>query len=149
MGPHPRQVGRPIDALLEFKDHYDQGASLQQAIRRPVAQHPRRCGNLSLRDLCDEMHAEVLSLEITRLLDEAFGALPGASDGSILGYLEALQDFGRKFPGFDHDIYGWWTGLALLWLIGPGSAGTLRIPGRFRCAWPGLAVVCVSRAGCF
>jgi hypothetical protein len=30
----------------------------------------------------------------------------GAVDGPILGYLRALQDFDRRFPGFEHDIHG-------------------------------------------
>ncbi len=157
MGITRGKWGTLIDALLEFKDHYDQGASLQQAIPRLVAEHPRRYANLSLRDLCDQMHAELRSLEVTRLLGQAFGTLPvpvmppssayqlvvrdqvewvtvdgmgervaavmvvpyppgipllmpgeraGASDGPILGYLRALQDLDRKFPGFAHDIHG-------------------------------------------
>jgi arginine decarboxylase len=157
MGVTRGKWGTLLDALLEFKDHYDQGASLQRAIPRLVAEHPRRYAKLSLRDLCDQMHAELRSLEITRLLDEAFGTLPvpvmppssayqllvrdqvewvtvgdmgervaavmvvpyppgipvlmpgeqaGGHDGPILGYLRALQDLDRKFPGFGHDIHG-------------------------------------------
>jgi len=34
------------------------------------------------------------------------GERAGAGDGPILGYLKALQDFDRKFPGFGYDIHG-------------------------------------------
>jgi arginine decarboxylase len=157
MGITRGKWGTLLDALLEFKDHYDQGASLQQAIPRLVAEHPRRYAGLSLRELCDQMHAELRAHQVARLLDEAFGTLPvpamppsdayqllvrdqvewvtvddmgervaavmvvpyppgipllmpgeqaGGHDGPILGYLKALQDLDRKFPGFGHDIHG-------------------------------------------
>jgi arginine decarboxylase len=68
--------GTLIDALLEFKDHYDRGASLADAIPGLAAEHPRRYAGLSLRGLCDQMHAKLRSLHTARLLDEAFGTLP-------------------------------------------------------------------------
>jgi len=34
------------------------------------------------------------------------GEHAGDGDGPVLGYLKALQDLDRKFPGFDHDIHG-------------------------------------------
>ncbi len=34
------------------------------------------------------------------------GERSGALDGPILEYLLALEDFDRKFPGFEHDIHG-------------------------------------------
>lgn len=34
------------------------------------------------------------------------GELAGADDGPFLGYLRALQEFDRRFPGFEHDIHG-------------------------------------------
>lgn len=34
------------------------------------------------------------------------GENAGPADGSVLGYLKALQDFDRKFPGFGHDNHG-------------------------------------------
>ena len=43
-----------------------------------MAEHPRRYAGLSLRDLCDQMHAE----------------------------LRALQNLDRAFPGSGHDIHG-------------------------------------------
>jgi arginine decarboxylase len=34
------------------------------------------------------------------------GERAAAVDGPILEYLLALEDFDRKFPGFEHDIHG-------------------------------------------
>lgn len=34
------------------------------------------------------------------------GERAGDGDGPYLGYLKALQDFDRRFPGFEHDIHG-------------------------------------------
>jgi arginine decarboxylase len=30
----------------------------------------------------------------------------GAPDGPHVAYLEALQEFDRRFPGFEHDLHG-------------------------------------------
>jgi arginine decarboxylase len=68
--------GTLLDALLEFKDHYDRGAPLEEAIPRLVAEHPRRYARLTLKDLCDQMHAELRAQHVVRLLDQAFGTLP-------------------------------------------------------------------------
>ena len=76
MGITRGKWGTLLDALLEFKDHYDRGASLAQATPRLVAEHPQRYAELSLRDLCDQMHAELRAHQVARLLDEAFGTLP-------------------------------------------------------------------------
>lgn len=34
------------------------------------------------------------------------GENAGAANGPLIGYLEALQDFDKKFPGFGHDTHG-------------------------------------------
>jgi arginine decarboxylase len=34
------------------------------------------------------------------------GENAGATDGSLLSYLAALEDYDRHFPGFEHDIHG-------------------------------------------
>jgi len=76
MGVTRGKWGTLLDALLEFKDHYDHGAPLREAIPRLAAEHPRRYAGLSLRDLCDQMHAELRAQQVVRLLDQAFGTLP-------------------------------------------------------------------------
>ena len=34
------------------------------------------------------------------------GENAGPADGPVLGYLNALQEFDRRFPGFEHDNHG-------------------------------------------
>ena len=51
----------------------------REAMARLVAEHPWRYAGLSLRDLCDQMHAALRAHKahkVVRLLDEAFGTLP-------------------------------------------------------------------------
>ncbi|MGA8427192.1 MAG: Orn/Lys/Arg decarboxylase N-terminal domain-containing protein [Candidatus Dormiibacterota bacterium] len=149
--------GTLLDGLLAFKRAYDQDQPLAQALPELVAAYPDRYGKLTLRGLCDEMHAEMQTRRLPDLLDRAFGDLPGArctpgeayrrlvrsqtervplsqmagkaaavmvvpyppgipvlmpgeeagtSDGPVLQYLGALEDFDRRFPSFDHDIHG-------------------------------------------
>ena len=76
MGVTRGKWGTLLDALLEFKDHYDRGVPLEEAIPRLAAEYPRRYADLSLRDLCDQMHAELRAQHVVRLLDQAFGTVP-------------------------------------------------------------------------
>jgi hypothetical protein len=45
------------------------------------------------------------------------GEQAGPHDGPVLGYLRALQELDRKFPGFSHDIHG----------VEPQADGTYRV----------------------
>jgi arginine decarboxylase len=149
--------GTLLDGLMAFKRAYDDGIPLSRALPELATDYPERYGAITLRGLCDEMHAEMRSRRLPELLDKAFGGLPGAEctpgeayrrlvrgmteqvpvsgmdgrtaavmvvpyppgipvlmpgeraaavDGPILEYLLALEDFDRKFPGFEHDIHG-------------------------------------------
>jgi arginine decarboxylase len=70
--------GTLLDGLLAFKRAYDQDQPLSQALPELVAAYPDRYGKMTLRGLCDEMHAEMQSRRLPDLLDQAFGDLPGA-----------------------------------------------------------------------
>ncbi len=157
MGITKGKWGTLIDAFLEFKRLYDEGASLEDAIPELVEQYPQRYRGMTLRQLSDEMHAELTEIEMAKLLDDGFSVTPepalapdatyqqlvrdhveyvyvddmadrvpavmlvpyppgipilmpgeraGAEDAPVLAYLLALQDFDRKYPGFEHDIHG-------------------------------------------
>ena len=157
MGTTIGKSGTLIEGLLAFKRAYDNGQPLSEAIPDLVSSYPTRYANYTLRQLCDEMHAEVQAHDTLKLLDEAFDKLPvplmtpgdayrqlvrgqserlllaqmgnraatvmivpyppgipllmpgegaGPSNGPILRYLAALEDFDQKFPGFSHDIHG-------------------------------------------
>ncbi len=68
--------GTLLDGLREFKRAYDAAAPLHDALPELVRSQPGRYEGRSLRDLCDEMHAELRGKSMPALLDEAFGGLP-------------------------------------------------------------------------
>jgi arginine/lysine/ornithine decarboxylase len=68
--------GTLLEGLLGFKHAYDSGLSLGEAIGELVAAYPDRYGKMTLRELCDEMHAEVRARGTIELLDRAFAELP-------------------------------------------------------------------------
>jgi arginine decarboxylase len=149
--------GTLLDGLLEFKRRYDANAPLRDVLPDLLRSYPARYSELGLRDLCDEMHAELTGQTTPELLDQAFGDLPiavatpgetyrrfvrgqsemlplaelggrtsavmvvpyppgipllmpgeqaGGLEGPVLRYLQALEEFDKRFPGFEHDIHG-------------------------------------------
>jgi len=68
--------GTLLEGLLAFKRAYDSGQFLAEAIPDLVAAYPNRYGDTTLRELCDEMHAEVRAHGTIELLDRAFAELP-------------------------------------------------------------------------
>lgn len=145
-----------IASLLEFKRLYDNGASVAQAMPELVASVPAYA-NLTLKQLCDQMHQCVQTLKIPQLLEKAVSLdpmpvltpaeafqkvvrykaepvkvsdfagriaasmlvpyppgipvlMPGErlqeGKNAIIDYLLALQEFGKSFPGFEHEVHG-------------------------------------------
>lgn len=72
MGITKGKWGTLIDGLLDFKSLYDNDASLTEVLPALVKQYPARYANLTLRDLCDQMHAHLRASDLIPLLDEAF-----------------------------------------------------------------------------
>ncbi len=148
--------GTLIESLLEFKRLYDNHAMLADAIPS-LAECAPEYAAMTLKDLCDAMHAEMNRLGLIEHLDKAANTdpepvlspaeayqkvvryqtehvklkdypsriaasmlvpyppgipmlMPGEripkDDKGIIGYLEALQEFDKKFPGFEHEIQG-------------------------------------------
>ena len=149
--------GTLLNGLLEFKKDYDANAPLEQVLPGLVSDHGATYGSLGLRDLADQMFAQLKSSKQVQSMAEAFSTLPeprlspnaayqylvrdeiehvpleeladrvlatsvvpyppgipmlmpgeatGADDGPYLGYLRALQNWDKKFPGFGHDTHG-------------------------------------------
>ncbi|EWM18498.1 biodegradative arginine decarboxylase (ADC) [Kutzneria sp. 744] len=72
MGITKGKWGTLLDGLLDFKSLYDTGAALTDVLPALVKEFPSRYGRLTLRQLCDEMHAQLRSSSLIPLLDEAF-----------------------------------------------------------------------------
>ena len=68
--------GTLLDGLLAFKRGYDTGQPVSEAIPDLAATYPQRYGDLSLRELCDQMHVDIRDHGTVALLDSAFGKLP-------------------------------------------------------------------------
>jgi arginine decarboxylase len=68
--------GTLLNALLEFKRDYDRNAPLVQVLPYLCADHPDTYGGLGLRDLADQMFAQLKETKQTRWLAEAFSTLP-------------------------------------------------------------------------
>jgi arginine decarboxylase len=68
--------GTLVEGLLAFKRAYDTGQSIMEAIPDLAAAYPERYGDVTLRELCDEMHTEIRHRHTIELLDRAFGELP-------------------------------------------------------------------------
>ena len=68
--------GTLLNALLDFKRDYELNASLTQVLPDLVAAHPDTYAGLGLRDLADQMFAQLKTSQQTRWLSEAFSTLP-------------------------------------------------------------------------
>jgi arginine decarboxylase len=68
--------GTLVEGLLAFKRAYDGAQPLAQALPDLVGAYPGRYGALTLRQLCDEMHAQTKDRGTIELLDQAFEVTP-------------------------------------------------------------------------
>ena len=89
--------GAVIEALHEFKRFYDGGVTIGEALPKLVGAHPRYA-NLSLRALCDNMHAAITALEVLSLAREAVLAEPRVVTTPAAGYQELLRGRTRTVP---------------------------------------------------
>ena len=69
LGTTKGKWGTLVDALVDFKNAYDNGAAIEDVI-------PALGTSGSLRDLCERMHVTLRGLRLAELLDEVFTDLP-------------------------------------------------------------------------
>jgi arginine decarboxylase len=89
--------GAVIEALHEFKRFYDGGVTVGEVMPKLVELHPRYA-NLSLRTLCDSMHAAIVALEMLSLAREAVLADPRPVTTPAAAYQELLRGRTRAVP---------------------------------------------------
>ncbi len=157
IGATKGKYGTLINALLHFKEDYDANTSLTEVIPSILASTSDRYIGMGLRDLSDEMFAQMKSSNLLKYQAEAFSRLPepimtpaetysklvhneieqipvdkmanrilatgvvpyppgipmimpgenaGGEDSPYMGYLHALQEWDRLFPGFSHETHG-------------------------------------------
>ncbi len=68
--------GTLINALLDFKRDYDANAPLSYVLPALAKDHPAEYGKLGLKDLSDAMWGQMQRLNVSTLLEQAFGVLP-------------------------------------------------------------------------
>ncbi|HTU96653.1 MAG TPA: Orn/Lys/Arg decarboxylase N-terminal domain-containing protein [Solirubrobacteraceae bacterium] len=68
--------GTLLAELLEFKRLYDAGARLTEAMPRLVSYDPARYGAMTLRELSDELHAQLRKMQITQLNEAMYSEIP-------------------------------------------------------------------------
>jgi arginine decarboxylase len=68
--------GTLLNALLDFKTDYDRNAPLAEVLPHLVSASPEVYGGLGLRDLADQMFAQLKESKQTQWLAEAFSTLP-------------------------------------------------------------------------
>jgi arginine decarboxylase len=90
--------GTLIDGLLAFKRAYDQNIPVPEALPSLLAQTGLRYAETGLKDLCDEMHAQMLSSAMTGLLDHAFNELPEPVHTPAYAYRELVRARTEQLP---------------------------------------------------
>jgi arginine decarboxylase len=68
--------GTLLNALLEFKRDYDSNAPIEQLFPQLASNDPKVYGSSGLRDLADQMFAQLRDSKQTHWLAEAFSTLP-------------------------------------------------------------------------
>jgi arginine decarboxylase len=157
VGTSKGKWGSLLETLFEFKRLYDREASLGEAMPDLAAKFPDRYGQLTLRQLSDEMHNAMKQLRLPALLQEACDVDPepmltpaetyqklvrdgtekvkltemagrvtavmlvpyppgipvrmpgerlGDASSPTIRFLLALEEFSRKFPGFEREVHG-------------------------------------------
>ncbi|MFC6094002.1 Orn/Lys/Arg decarboxylase N-terminal domain-containing protein [Saccharothrix lopnurensis] len=72
MGITKGKWGTLLDALTDFKNLHDRGAPLGEVLPDLVRAHPARYADLTLPELCREMHDSLAGSGVIALLNEAF-----------------------------------------------------------------------------
>jgi arginine/lysine/ornithine decarboxylase len=76
MGITKGRWGTLLNLLLEFKRDYDRNAPIAEVLPGLVASHPSVYGSLGLRELADQMFAQLRDSRQTHWLAQAFSTLP-------------------------------------------------------------------------
>jgi arginine decarboxylase len=90
--------GTLLEGLLAFKRAYDSGQAVTEAIPDLAMAYPGRYGAITLRELCDEMHAEVRARGTIGLLDRAFGELPLPVTSPAEAYRRLVRARSERVP---------------------------------------------------
>jgi arginine decarboxylase len=157
VGTSKGKWGSLLENLFEFKRLYDTGAVLEDALPELVQRFPARYREITLKELCDDMHKAMVELDLAGLVnaacDEDFdpvltpgqtyqklvrretesipfremagrlaavmlvpyppgipmsmpGERLGAPESPVIKLILAMEEFGKRFPGFEREVHG-------------------------------------------
>ena len=84
--------GTLLNALLDFKRDYDSNAPLAQVLPALAANYPQVYGAIGLRDIADQMFAQLRESRQTHWLAEAFSTLPTLVMTPSAAYQRLVRD---------------------------------------------------------
>jgi arginine decarboxylase len=91
VGTSKGKWGTLVETLFDFKRRYDGGATVADALPELAAQHSERYAGMTLRGLCNEMHAAMRELQLSDLAQEACDVIPEAVLTSWETYQKLLR----------------------------------------------------------
>src|SRR5271168_4902014 len=157
VGTSKGKWGALLENLFEFKRLYDSEAPLEEALPELVSRYPHRYRNVTLKELSDEMHAAMVQLNLSGLVNDACdedfdpiltpaqtyqkllrhetekirftemagriaavmlvpyppgipmsmpGERLGSSESPVIKLILAMEEFGKRFPGFEREVHG-------------------------------------------
>jgi len=157
VGTSKGKWGALLENLFEFKRLYDSEAPLEEALPELVSRYPTRYRNVTLKELSDEMHAAMVQLNLSGLVNDACdedfdpiltpaqtyqkllrhetekirfnemagriaavmlvpyppgipmsmpGERLGSSESPVIKLILAMEEFGKRFPGFEREVHG-------------------------------------------
>src|SRR5271169_990480 len=157
IGTSKGKWGALLENLFEFKRLYDGEAPLEEALPELVSRYPHRYRNVTLKELSDEMHAAMVQLNLSGLVNDACdedfdpiltppqtyqkllrhetekirfsemagriaavmlvpyppgipmsmpGERLGSSESPVIKLILAVEEFGKRFPGFEREVHG-------------------------------------------
>jgi arginine decarboxylase len=97
VGAGEQKWGSLLRALHAFKRAYDDDTSVDEVMPDLASAHPRY-GRLSLRALCDTMHARMRALGVSRVAREAVAKIPEQVLTPFAAHQQLIRGGGNRVP---------------------------------------------------
>lgn len=98
MGITKGKWGTLLNAMLEFKRDYDANAPLESVLPSLVEAYPKRYAKMGLRDLSEEMFAQMKATKQTKIQSEAFETLPRPEMTPQQAYQHLVHNNAKQLP---------------------------------------------------
>jgi arginine/lysine/ornithine decarboxylase len=92
------KAGTLFAELLDFKRLYDSGAPVKQAMPRLAAENPARYGELTLKQLAEELQSALLDSKMAELTEAMYAELPQPVITPAAAYAHIVADTIEMLP---------------------------------------------------